>query len=68
MNSNLKKQYKNNKGQTFIEFLLLLIIVLGLSFAMIQGTQKGLKDRWRAIVSIIVNDSTDKKIPVEFAK
>ncbi len=49
-------------GQTFVEFLLLLLVLVGLSIALIKGFNGGLADRWQALVQVIAAPSND---PIE---
>ncbi len=50
---------KSNKGQTLIEFFLLLIIIFTLSFVLLKGFNTGIGNRWVSIVKKITpyNDS-----------
>jgi len=49
---------KNNDGQTFLEFLLLLLIMMGMSFAMLRGFNGGVGSRWVALVKVIAKPAT----------
>ncbi len=44
---------KNENGQTFLEFLLILLVMMGMSFAMLRGFNGGIGSRWTAIVKVI---------------
>lgn len=41
------------KGQSLVEFLLLFIAMMALSFALIYGMGNVVGERWRALVSIV---------------
>ena len=53
------RQRTRNAGQTFLEFLLLMLIMVGLSLAMIRGFNTALADRWKALVEVISLPSSD---------
>lgn len=44
----------NQDGQSFIEFILLLVMLVGISFGLLAGINGGIAKRWKAIVTIIV--------------
>ena len=50
---NGEKDGKGQKGQTLVEFLLLFIAMMTLSFILIFGMGNVIGERWRALVSII---------------
>lgn len=56
-----KETLKNEQGQSFIEFLFLLLILMGLSIAMVTGFNGSVGKRWKAIVNAIAipNDTDD---------
>ncbi len=49
----------SHSGQTFVEFLLLLLVLMGISFAMIKGFNSGIGERWEALVRVIAAPSND---------
>jgi len=48
------------KGQTFLEFILLLLVILSMSMVMMKGINGSIGDRWVALVKKIAGptDST----------
>ena len=57
-----KKLTRFQAGQTFLEFMLLLLVLMGLSIALVKGFNGGLADRWQALVRVIAAPSSD---PIE---
>ncbi len=59
----VKKQEKilDSKGQSFIEFLFLLLILMGLSISLIAGMNTTVSKQWSALVNAIAlpNDTDD---------
>lgn len=51
------KKIKNQKGQTFVEFLMLLLIMMGISYAMVAAFNGRTGQRWTEIVNIIASDN-----------
>ncbi len=49
------KRYKkwSNNGQVFMEFILLLAVLVVLSYGLLRGINGGISERWRAIVGIV---------------
>jgi hypothetical protein len=45
----------NKKGQTFIEFILLLLVMISMSLGLISGFNRALGERWVAMVKVISN-------------
>lgn len=43
----------DQKGQTLVEFLFLMIILIGLSFVMLNGFNTGISNRWQTLVRLI---------------
>jgi hypothetical protein len=43
----------NQKGQSFIEFVLLLVMLIGISYGLLAGINGNVAKRWKALVSII---------------
>lgn len=48
---------KNRNGQTFFEFILLLLVLVSLSFITLKGFNNAIADRWLAIVKVVANPS-----------
>ncbi len=51
----------SNKGQTFFEFLFLLLIMFVISLAFFKGTNYAIGKRWVAIVKLVT--AHDLKTP-----
>lgn len=47
-----------NEGQTFIEFLFLMLILIGMSFIMFKGFRAGISVRWSNLVKIIASPTS----------
>ena len=56
----------SNSGQAFIEFLFLLIALIGISFGLIKGVNGSLGERWKGIISTIASPSPS--LPLELKK
>jgi uncharacterized protein (UPF0333 family) len=54
------KEQENNaeKGQTFLEFILLFLLILTMSGLMVKGINGSLGDRWIVFVKKIVGPTT----------
>lgn len=48
-----KCQHSRNKGQIFIEFILLLLVMLVLSITLMKVTNYNVGERWSALVRAI---------------
>lgn len=48
-----KPAIKNQSGQTFIEFLFLLLVLVTLSFSLVRGFNDTVGKQWRAIVKAV---------------
>ncbi len=46
---------KNEQGQTFIEFVLLLVMLIGISYGLLSGINGNVAKRWKTLVTVIVN-------------
>ena len=44
---------QSNKGQTFFEFIFLLVIMFALSFSFMRGTNYAVGRRWKLIVKMV---------------
>jgi hypothetical protein len=51
----------DQKGQSFIEFVLLMLMVIGLSYGYMRIVNGNLGKKWSSMVTVIVNDSYEKK-------
>ena len=50
---------KDNKGQTLVEFILLLGVIVMLSYTLMSGLNGGVADRWRILVMIITSPNIE---------
>lgn len=50
---NEKKKQEKQSGQTLIEFVLLLVVVISLSMLLLRGVNGAVGERWKTIVEII---------------
>lgn len=48
---------KNAKGQSFVEFLFLFLLLIGLSYTMVAGFNGRIGERWTEMVNIIASDN-----------
>lgn len=46
---------KDEKGQTFIEFILLLVMLIGISYGLLATVNGNVASRWKTLVTLIVN-------------
>lgn len=54
----------NQKGQTFLEFIFLLVMLISMSFAFMTGFRSIIGHRWEAIIKLIATPySREVKIP-----
>ena len=53
---------KDEKGQTLLEFLLLLSILIGIALFMMKSFHNGIGQRWKAIITLIARPTNS---PVE---
>ena len=60
---NIKKLSKDQRGQTFLEFMLLLFMVMFMSYGMLITSHEAIAKRWETIDKI-VSSPTDSKIQV----
>jgi len=64
MNSPKECKLRDQKGQTFIEFILLLVILMTISFGFIRGFNTLIGTRWEIMLKIIaVPNQSDVSIP-----
>jgi Flp pilus assembly pilin Flp len=55
------KLLKTQRGQTIVEFVLLLVVISGLSFGFVSVMNRNLGRYWEHCVNTIVNDSSTVK-------
>ncbi len=60
MNNNENNLNTSESGQGFIEFMLLLLVVLTFAYVMLNGINIGLKKRWTDIVKVITAPTSSK--------
>lgn len=53
---NESKKFKNSKGQTLLEFMLLMSLIAIISFAFMKVINTNLGERWTKFVNIIIDD------------
>ncbi len=51
------KPLHNEKGQSFVEFLFLFLLMIGLSYTMVAGFNGRVGQRWTEMVNIIASDN-----------
>jgi hypothetical protein len=56
-----KVKLLDQKGQSFIEFVLLMLMVIGLSYGYMKIVNGNLGKKWSSMVTVIVNDNFDSK-------
>jgi len=56
----IKKDKKNNHGQTIMEFVLLMSIISIVGFGLLRNVNSGISKYWKAFVTIIVDDPSQK--------
>jgi len=54
-----KASVHNQDGQSLVEFILLLLVIVTLSFAFIRVSNGNLAEYWRAYVRLIVDDPNE---------
>ena len=50
-----KNILKNQGGQSFFEFVLLMLVIFGLSFSILRGFNIGVSEIWKSYISIIAH-------------
>ena len=53
MYSNKLRQHNNQKGQVFLEFILILVLLVGTSFMFMKGFRHLIGSRWQVMIQII---------------
>jgi hypothetical protein len=51
---------KNKRGQTLVEFVLLLLVITGISIAFMRITNQGIGKLWIAFARIILDDPSEE--------
>ena len=54
---NNKKKQEKQSGQTLIEFVLLLAVIMSLSFLFLRGVNSAIGKRWQIVIEIISDAS-----------
>ncbi len=54
-----QKIAQDESGQTFVEFLFLLLSIMGLSYLLLGGISKGIGKRWVVLVEAITAPTDD---------
>jgi hypothetical protein len=55
---------KSDSGQTLLEFVLLMLVLISMSLIMMGGFNGGVADRWMALVRVIAGPTTsDIQLP-----
>ena len=52
------KKLKNQKGQTFIEFIFILLLLVSISFGFMKGFSFFIGTRWELMLKIIARPNT----------
>jgi Flp pilus assembly pilin Flp len=64
MTSSKENLIKDQKGQTFIEFILLLVLLVSLSFTFMRGFNSHIGNRWEYMLKrIAVPNEADVSVP-----
>ncbi len=53
------KKFKNNKGQSLVEFVLLFAVIFFISRFFLVTTSKGIEGEWRAAIKLITGPNSD---------
>lgn len=54
----LSRLNRSEDGQTLIEFILLMLVLVMLSYTMLKGINYAVSERWKALVGIVANPTT----------
>jgi Flp pilus assembly pilin Flp len=57
-NNITKKVLKDQSGQTFVEFVLLLASIVIIAFSFMRLTNSGVEQKWTRMAQIILDDDT----------
>lgn len=58
-----KKIVKDQSGQTFIEFVLLLASIVIIAYSFMRLTNGGIRDRWTKMAQMVLDDETQTLSP-----
>ncbi len=53
MNQENENVVKNQNGQTFLEFIFLMLVIVSISFTFLSGFRTFIGNRWEVMVKII---------------
>lgn len=54
---NILRKTQNEKGQSFVEFLFLFVLLVGISYTMVAGFNGKIGERWTQIINIVASDN-----------
>ncbi len=54
---------KNQKGQSFLEFIMIMLLMVTISFAFLKGFRTGIGIRWELMLNIISRPDSSFRIP-----
>ena len=60
MDAAIEKKHKNQKGQTFIEFIFLLVVLMTISLTFFKTFNYGIATRWEAYLKLITIPNQDE--------
>jgi uncharacterized protein (UPF0333 family) len=60
MDAVIEKTHKNQKGQTFIEFIFLLVVLMTISLTFFKSFNYGIGLRWEAYLKVIAIPNQDE--------
>ena len=55
-NTDEEENILNENGQTLVEFVLLLLVIMSISFAYMSIVNRGIADYWQAMGNILLKD------------
>ncbi len=55
----LQRELLNQKGQTFFEFVFLILVLFSLSYVLLAGSGKGIGERWVKLITTIVDNNKE---------
>lgn len=54
------KKQKKMAGQTFVEFILLLLLIVGMAGLFLSISGKGIAQRWQILVGVITSSNPER--------
>lgn len=60
MNDEKENAVKNQKGQTFLEFIFLMLVIVSISFTFLSGFRTFIGNRWEVMVKIIAKPNSSE--------